>query len=290
MKRLISYKTEVFSTKKLIFVITFCSCISNVSYQQTKIDGLLLEKGNSKFGIHFTQENYHNFYAGNRLISIPRIIKQYVLNGSYGITKDIDLSFHAPYIEVNNLHSGLQDLSLCFRFRFHQSKKIELLGGLGYSTPLSNYETETIYAIGQKNSTIDIKGIIHIWLHKNYFIEIQGSALSKSQPTPDATSVSLTIGTKKRSLNYSIWSEHYYSYDGTNFNGKGDLDPNNHGGLRSMGISYNIVGVVLQHNISRNLEIFANGAYSFSGRNYGKGVRFGGGIVYKIKKNNIIPE
>lgn len=126
------------------------------------INGFLREKGEFDVALTFTSESYDQFWVGDTKVSDPGLgevsTDSWSLWLAYGINKDITVWANIPYVDTegdgtaNLSESGMQDFVAMGEFRLAGQPGGQgwgvLIGGAGFSTPMSDYEANAPVDIG----------------------------------------------------------------------------------------------------------------------------------------------
>ncbi|MDP4264795.1 MAG: transporter [Bacteroidota bacterium] len=138
------------------------------SFAQTDIDAIMMEKNAFCVGPMYSYSSWKNYWEGTLKRdnqNLGRVSTQMVgLMGNYGITRNLNALFSAPYVitkaSAGTLHGlkGIQDLSLFLKLRALQKKigygRLSLFGIGGVSFPLSNYVADYLpLSIGLHSKT-----------------------------------------------------------------------------------------------------------------------------------------
>ncbi len=254
---------------------------------QGPVDGFCKNKKALDIGFGISVESGSKYYAGRDLVPIARSAISPTLFAIYGISDRIDLQLNIPYIYLNNgKEFDFQDGSLYLKYRLSEKNnklgKIALLGAIGYSHPLAEYQTNGGSALGQANNASDIRLIAQQYIGEDKFISVQGGYIKKSSPTPDAFSVGVKYGLLKPKVYADFWMEYYHSLGGTDYRGVGDLEPTiERGGFKGLGSEFIKVGGTVYKPINKNIGAYCGLGYIITGRNTFKTARLSIGIVYK---------
>ncbi|HXV76447.1 MAG TPA: hypothetical protein VD788_09005 [Candidatus Polarisedimenticolaceae bacterium] len=145
------------------------------------INGFLRDEGEFDVAISYNAESYDEFWAGNEITSAPPLGEVSTNTASlwlaYGVTESISVWANIPYVDVegdgsgNLSDSGLQDLIAMGEFRLAGKPHGEgwgvLIGGIGFSTPLSDYEADAPVSLG--DGTTDVLARLVYQFQRNRF-------------------------------------------------------------------------------------------------------------------------
>jgi hypothetical protein len=163
--------------KKLLkqnkFFIGVVFCLQAYSaFAQTDIDAIMMEKNAFCVGPMYSYSSWKEYWEGTRKrenLNLGRVSTQmYSVMGIYGINRNLNFLFSAPYVRTKasagTLHGrkGVQDLSLFVKWRPHVWKmgdgKLSLIGIAGISFPLTNYVADYLpLSIGLHTTTLSAR-------------------------------------------------------------------------------------------------------------------------------------
>ena len=161
----------------MLRTLAFCIALflSSSIFSQGIIDGFMKGKGNTDISLSYSYENY-NKYWGAEEISITRDIQSASVYLAHGITDWADVILTAPFINNTGV-SGFQDGTAMIRLRAIeiQTEKLKfgIIAGIGYSLPLSDYETESAFAIGQHAEALPTRLIFSVQHQTGWFLQLQ---------------------------------------------------------------------------------------------------------------------
>lgn len=276
--------------RNLLGVVLFLT-ISFSALTQGRVDGFLKGKGNLDIALGANVELNGKFYAGNNLISLPRTIVSANAFFAYGIANNLDVNLSIPFISVNGVENNLQDVALFLKYQFAQIKiadaqkgKINFLLAGGFSSNITNYETEGGSAIGQQAKVLDIRPVIHYQANSGFFATIQGGYNYKFDPVPDAVVFAAKIGLAKANWYADIWYDGQIGIGGLDY--QGTPAP---ASFRELGVDYHKIGGTFYKPINDMLGMYGGASYVLNGRNISKGVGFSLGLVFKpnVKRKKI---
>lgn len=266
---------------KIIASILF-AIITTGLVAQGRVDGFFKGKGNSELVIGGGTERNNKFYAGTDKISLGRDINHVSIFAAYGITEKFDVYVSAPYIWLNDENS-IQDGSVFLKYGLFSksltSGDLSVSLAAGYSTPLSDYETESINAIGQQAEVLDIRPVVHFMRNDGWFATLQGAYNLKSDPVPDAYSAALKVGKASSKIYYDFWYEYQYSDGGLDYRGTPAPET-----FRELGVGFHKIGGTFYQPIKSYLGYYLSSFYVLSGRNVGQGIVFNAGVVLKLNE------
>ncbi len=261
-------------TNRIFFTFSFLF-ISSVLLAQAPVDGYSKGKGNASLVTSASFESFSKFYANDGLSNLGRNTQAYSFFGAVGITDKLDAQISIPFV-VTGPEKSLQDLSMFLKYAFLKKGNTSILGSLGQSTPMTNYQTEGLFAIGQQAGSIDTRLIIQQNIGNGFFITAQSGFTKRTSPTPSSIPVSLKFGYGSNKIYTDIWLDYQYAFGGTNYaDGSGSS-------FRTLGIGYTKIGGQIYKPINKKIGISLGGSYVLAGRNVGKAVVASGALIYSL--------
>lgn len=151
------------------FILAFLSLQFTAATAQTDIDAIMMEKNAFCVGPMYSYSAWKEYWEGTlkrENLNMGRVTTQMVgLMGAYGLNRNINILFSAPYVwtkaSAGTLHGmkGVQDLSLFVKWRALAKKvgsgKFSLYGIAGGSIPLTDYVADFLpLSIGLHSKTL----------------------------------------------------------------------------------------------------------------------------------------
>lgn len=242
---------------------------------QAPVDGYNKGKGNGTIVTSFSSENYSQYYASGGLKKLGRKTQAYSLYGVIGVTDKFDVQFSLPYV-TSGPEKSFQDISVYMKYAFLKKGKTKVLGAFGQSSPLANYQTEGLYALGQQASTLDLRMIIQQDLGNGLFTMIQSGYTKRSFPTPSSVPLSVKIGYASNKIYADLWFDYQQAFGGSNY-ADGSGQP-----FTTLGIGYSKIGGQVYKPFDKHFGISIGGGYILNGRNVGKATTISGALIYNI--------
>lgn len=256
-------------------------------FSQGRVDGFFKGKGNLDIAIGGGAEFANEFYAGTNKISLSRTIVNGSIFMGVGVLNNLDVYASAPVVSINNV-TGLQDGSIFLKYRLFEKSltkgQFSASIAAGYSTNLTDYQTEGLNAIGQQATILDIRPVIHYFSNSGWFGTFQAAYNFKSEPTPEALNAALKIGRASAKHYFDFWYDHQTSFGGSDY--RGTPTPST---FKELGVDYHKVGATYYKSFSNIIGIYTGLSYVLTGRNIGKGTGVSLGVVIKPlnrKKDN----
>jgi hypothetical protein len=207
-----SYKInfmKVFISISLI--LFFLSPLQKGMAQQ--LSGFSQGKGKLAVAISTTREKYNEFYFGDKktplsATNLDKIVTQSInFYTAYGLTNKTDLIVNIPYIitkghqltdnkEVSE--KNFQNVTLGIQSKLYQKENssgaFSVTGGLSLSTPMTNYLTNVIYAIGNHSTQITPSALMQYKFSNGLFVNGQGGYSVRTNKVPEAFVSAAKIG------------------------------------------------------------------------------------------------
>jgi hypothetical protein len=257
----------------LLLIILLITTIN--FYSQAPVDGYNKGKGNATIVGAFSNESYSKYYAADGLRSLKRTTQAYSFFGVVGVTNKFDAQISIPFV-VSGPESSIQDISVYLKYALLQKGKTKLLGAFGQSTPLANYQTEGLYALGQQASTLDVRLILQQDLGSGLFIMAQSGYTKRTNPTPSSVPVSVKLGYATGKIYADFWFDYQSAFGGSNY-ADGQGKP-----FTTLGVGYSKIGGQIYKPFNSHLGLSIGGSYVLSGRNVGKATVLSGALIYNL--------
>lgn len=253
---------------------------STLIYSQGRVDGFLKGKGNGDIAIGGGAEIAENYFAGTKSVGLSRTI----INGSiffaYGLHDRLDINVSLPYVSIDG-DGDIQDGAVFLKYRLFEIEqsngKFSILAAAGYSSNLTDYQTEGINAIGQQAQVIDGRLVMHYLWNTGWFLTGQFGVQEKSDPTPNSNQASLKMGKAMAKFYFDIWYDYQESDGG--FDYLGFPAPST---FKSLGVDYHRAGATAYKPINEKLGAALGCFYTLSGRNVGQGIGINGALIVKL--------
>ncbi len=259
-------------------VFTLILFVSPFIGAQGLIDGFFKGKGNLDLAFSANYQRSTEYFAGYNKIKYERNILSISAFGEYGVTNRWDVIANIPVI-----NGKFQDGAVFTKYELIQAKikgkKLSVIPAVGVSFPLSNYNTESGQAIGQRATVIAPKLVVQQELPKGMFIQAQSGYNYAIDPVVSSIPFSIKWGAsfgKDYSFYTDLWYDHQTGLGDKDY--KGDIPL---GSFRELVVSYNRVGGVFFKQFNK-LGAFVNYSYTINGRNTGQAIGVGMGIVVKL--------
>ncbi len=220
------------------------------------------------------------------------------LFASYGVTDALDVSFNATYSDHDpesslglTGESGFQDLFVNLRWRVYSERAgpgtLSLLLAPGVKTPLSNYDTTTIAALGDGQMDVLARVVAQYRFDAGPFVAVEtGYDLRFGDPDNEVP-FNLTLGhTFSERLSIAPFYSRVESLGGETLlslgdGGQGVGQGAGQGGMSIAGVEedYEAFGVGTYLRLTDTLGLSASYRSTIGGRNTGQGDGFSVGVV-----------
>lgn len=253
---------------------------------QPPVDGWSKGAKNVDGVVSYTYETFSKYYAGTDLVRINRNTQSVNFFGAAGLTNWLDIQASLPIIITKKNYSGLQDFSVFLKGKFlnkelNSGNSISFFGSVGYSTPMTAYETESLFAIGQQATALDFRGIIQFKHSTGWFIMGQSGHTAKFDPVPSSLPIAFKMGRAKAKYYWDVWLDYQQAFGGTDYR-DGSNSP-----FTTLGVLYTKVGGSFYKPIKNGSSGIAGGvSYVLNGRNVGQAMAISMSFIQKIGGEN----
>ena len=296
--------------KKIIIALCVIMAVSSVSFSQTDIDGVMMEKNAFCVGPMFGYSSWKNYWEGElkrEKLNLGTLSTQmYSVMGNYGITNKLNVLFGLPYVKTKasagqlNGQEGLQDLSLWVKWKPFSKKmgsgRLSLFAIGGYSLPVSDYTADFLpMSIGLESKNLSLRGMAD-YQRGSWFGTVSGTYVRRSNieldrdnyyttemhysnevKMPDAASVNVRFGWRDKGLIAEAVFDHWNTLGGFDITRNNMPFPSNNMDMTRVGFNYKY-DMPFYPQLS-----FTGGAFTtVAGRNVGQATGFNAGIFYVI--------
>ncbi|GAB2818469.1 hypothetical protein [Ferruginibacter profundus] len=299
---------NIYKKNKIAGIIICFLCIQQLTFAQTDIDGIMMQKNFFCVGPTVGTSSWKNYWEGtfkrdNANLGTVSSTNAMIM-GNYGVTHKLNLLFGLPYIKTKasagNLkgQKGLQDISLWAKWVAKEKKigkgnlKAILIGG--YSAPVSNYYIDLMpLAIGMHSKTGHFR-LMADYEMGDWFATISGTYMLRSNVTldrntyyttemhytdevkmPDASDFNFRIGYRSSTWIIEAIADKFSTLGGF------DITKNNMPFV-SNNMDATRLGLHVKYDTDfvNGLSFVADANTTVAGRNIGQSSSFGGGIFY----------
>ncbi len=248
-------------------------------FGQSPVDGFFKGKGHYEAVVGGGFSLNGNFYAGTDKVALTRKGIYTNLFLAAGVTGRLDVYANIPYVAVNG-EGDLQDGSIYIKYKILEkplsSGSFSISLAAGYSTNLTDYQTEGGDAIGQQAQVLDIRPVLHYARNSGWFYTLQGGYQSKGAPVPNSMAIGAKVGKAGEKNYFDIWYDFQNAFGGLDY--RGTPAPST---FRELGVSYQRVGATYYRPLLPWLGAFVGTSYAITGRNVGQGPGMSAGVVFK---------
>jgi len=259
----------------ILFVLVSFQVIS-----QPIVDGFNKGKGNLDLVGSYTYDSFKKFYSASGLINLGRETNVISTYSEIGISEKWTVQASLPYISSGN-EAGFQDLSIVSKTEFLTKAvdkgNISFLVSNGILTPSTNYETETLFALGQKATAFDNRLIVQYFMNNGLFFMAQSGYTYRLNPVPSSVPVAIKIGLAKEKNYFDVWIDYQKGEKGFSYRDGFNSS------FREFSVSYVKIGATYYKPINQNIGVALNLANILSGNNLGKSTNGSLAFIYKLK-------
>lgn len=246
-------------TPSIVFFLSlFCF---NSAYTQGPLDGYF--KGNRVLDVVLaggfqTANNY--FTVKGDVDDYTRFLGMGSLFAEYGLNEKVDLVASLPFIG-----DKFQDVGLYAKFKMVEARisgrPFVIVPGIGVSTPVSDYNTQSTNSIGQAATQFHGHLIGQTTLFGNVSMQIQGAYHYALDPVPSAITASGKLIYSKDSWYLDAWYEFQQ--------GQGDINYQTPqiGTFREFSVDHHKIGGVIYKGLQNNWGMFVNASTVVDGLN-----------------------
>lgn len=268
--------------QKIIAALSLIITVTT-SYSQGLLDGYMKGKGNADVALSASFESGSDFFVEEGTTSLSRSISSVNLFAAYGITDWLDVVASLPYISNEGKESGIQDANLFLRLKVAEvninSVKARFMLGAGYQLPVTDYETQSAFAIGQQGESKEVRGIVQ--LEKgSYFILLKGGYSFRNNPVTDALPLVAKVGIAKEKYYADLFVDYLEADGGTNY--IPGIPLSGQPSFQELGVSFLRIGGNYYRPFTPTIGGVVGAAYTLDGRNIGKTFRVSAGVVAKF--------
>ena len=275
---------------------------------QGPIDGYLKGRGEADVAVGVSATGASEFIGGDGTrYDLPFSGTLLSAFATVGVTDELDVIASVPFV-ITDLNSGLQDAALFVKGRLLRlplgdassaddpQHNLDVLGALGVSVPLSDYEVVAAGAIGQRAQVVQPRLVAQYnrpgffastVLGYNYrFDELDGERLAEIQRTrpgylPEQPSDYLTgllrVGLPTRRLYVDAWLEVQRTLGGRDFVPDVEELP------QPYRVDYQQIGGTAYYSEGGKWGLAASGAAFLGGRNTSRLWRLSGTVIYLLR-------
>ena len=278
---IMKHRTSTTGAIKALAVHTIIGLSTSVVAQ---VDGFNKGKGNMDLVGSLSYGQGLAYYVAEGTAPITRGSVALSLFAARGITKDLDVQLNIPFISISG-SSGLQDGQLFIKWlplrTSTASGTLSFGAAIGGSTPLSEYETEGIGAIGQQASSFIPMGVAQYMAGSGMFISLVGGHIAASSPTPDALIGTIRLGKASNDSYWEAYVQGQEAFGGKDYLGVGDQAPST---FKELGVSFIKVGGKYYKPAGERFGWVVESSYTLAGRNVDQTIMVAGSFIMHFRK------
>ncbi|MEM7548688.1 MAG: transporter [Bacteroidota bacterium] len=264
-------------SKKFLSILPIFICYTLLEVQaQNLINGFSVGKGNFNFSSSYTYETFDELIVEDEVRDISTTLGEFDVNsislyGEYGITDRLDVIATLPYIITiadNGMREireeGFQDMSLFLKYAFYrrdtENTSLNVVGAVGYSFPVSDYDPTTSVNIGThtNNARLALAGI-NRW-KSGFFAEISSEYAIRNEGAPNLLSGHAKVGW----LNDKFYTHVWYQFSEC-FNGSVLGQPERN--YQDLNTDAQRIGVLVAYKVIPRLSVFTGAGTFLNGEN-----------------------
>jgi hypothetical protein len=272
---------------------------------QSLVSGFMAGKGHGSVVISGTVERYSSVYlAPAKIDRVPIFnevrVSSLNLYGNYGITDKLEAVVSLPYIQskgsaaqevvessgYTNTRAGLQDVTVLLKAKLLSRELgttvLDLLGVVGGSVPVSNYQSKTglgyIIAIGNHSKKANVSGVAHLKTVSGVFFTGQAGYSVRDNSAPNA----FVAETKVGYAGPKLYVDALASYQRSEKDGTDILQPGFTGFFPATRVNYIRLGASAFRPLAKGFGLTVGATTYVSGRNVGKSTGVSGGVAYNF--------
>ncbi|OGX88041.1 hypothetical protein BEN47_09815 [Hymenobacter lapidarius] len=278
---------------------------------QSLVSGFMSGKGHGSVVVSGTTERYETVYlAPDKIDGVPIFqevrVNSVNLYATYGLSDKIDAIVSLPYIQskgkamstvINdldalypdagyaNVRQGLQDITGLLKFKSYSREIggsiIDLLGVVSFSTPMSNYQTNTGYgyiiAIGNRATKYTASGVTHLKTSSGVFATGQVGYSLRTGLVPNALVGEAKVGYAGPKTYIEGFASFQESNGGTDISQEGFT-----GFFPSTRVNFLRLGASFYRPLAKGVGVVLGASTYVAGRNIGKSTGYSAGISYNF--------
>ncbi|SFQ52915.1 hypothetical protein [Hymenobacter arizonensis] len=295
----------------LVFTTLFMAGVTSVAQAQSLVSGFMAGKGHGSVVVSGTTESYQSvFLAPDKIDGVPIFqevrVNSLNLYGTYGLSDKVDAVVSLPYIQskgrapgtvindLNNLFStqgytnvrqGLQDLTALLKFKTYSreigTSVLDLLGVASFSTPVSDYQTNTGYgyiiAIGNRATKYSAAGVAHLKTSSGVFATGQVGYSLRTGQVPHALVGEAKVGYAGPKTYLEGFASFQESNGGTDISQQGF-----NGFFPATRVNFIRLGGSIYRPLANGIGVVFGVSTYVAGRNIGKSTGYSAGASYNF--------
>lgn len=261
----------------------FIACLFS-PVAEAQVDGFNKGAGNVDVVASLSYEKGSAYFLAEGTAAIKRSRIAATLFAAGGITDDLDLQLSIPFIS-NSTEAGFQDASAFLKWLPVKTGlgkgKLTFGAALGYSVPLTDYQTEGVNAIGQHATSVIPMGVVQYTWDAGCFVSLVGGEVFASDPTPDAVIGTLRFGHFNATHYWELYVQGQKADGGRNYRGMGELAPMS---FAQLGVDFMKAGGKYYRPVGKRLGVVGEVSYVLAGRNVDQAILVAGSFIVKFRR------
>ncbi len=262
---------------KVLF-FTFLNLVCYSTYSQGVLDGFIDAPKSKNLALSISLEKATVYFLADRELELPITSNSFSIFYKHQFNKWLGAAINLPLVNLTPQDGNIY-LKTGGTLKINEIISVNGVLGVGISHPLTDYNTESQFSVGQQTKAINLRAISQITFKNSTFINGRIGYNSVQSPTPNSTVYSLKLGYYQGKWYADVWYENIMADGGKDYRGTGDLAPNS---FTELGVSNSKIGGVVYHQTKDKLGLFISGATSLDGRNSFKTTRISTGVVLKL--------
>lgn len=262
---------------------------------QPVVDGFMKGKSNMDLALGASYETFGSYFgAMNETVPISRSTAAFNIFAAGGITNWLDAQINVPYVSTQGTFSGMQDFSGFLKFsllnKYYESgASLRIILAAGYFFPMTSYNTESLYSIGQQAQGNDARLVVQVMRPNGFFLMFQGGHTYREDPTPSSYASAIKVGWAKEKHYIDIWYDQQMAVGGNDYldyrdeiadNGSTEIT------FRSLGVSYGKIGFTYYRPLGTYTGLAAGFSQVVWGRNVGQASMLSVSFIKKFAFGN----
>jgi hypothetical protein len=256
------------------FFLLFSIFYLSSAFSQSAIDGFLKGKNVLDLAFSASYQTADEYIGANGKFDYSRDLVIFNVFGEYGITDKLDVIATLPVI-----NGKLQDGAGYLKYKLVDlnisNQKLSLIPAIGFSGPLSNYQTQSGQAIGQRATQFHGHLVLQTTLPSGFYWQIQSAYHHALDPVPSSYTVSSKLMFSRNKLYLDFWYEYQKGLGSITYT-SASVD------FRTLTVDYQRVGGVVFYNLKNNWGSFLSASYIFAGLDTNLATTISLGVTKKI--------
>lgn len=295
----------------LLFGTILLAGTASSAQAQSLVSGFMSGKGHGSVVVSGTTERYETVYLAPEKIDGVPIFQEVRVNSvnlyaTYGLSDKVDAIISLPYIQskgkamgtvindldalysdagYTNVRQGLQDITGLLKFKTYSREIggsiLDLLGVVSFSTPVSNYQTNTGYgyiiAIGNRATKYSAAGVAHLKTSSGVFATGQVGYSLRTGLVPNALVGEAKVGYAGPKTYIEGSASFQESNGGTDISQEGF-----NGFFPSTRVNFIRLGASFYRPLAKGVGVVLGASTYVAGRNIGKSTGYSAGLSYNF--------